>query len=87
MVAKWQKAKQEMQEEEERLIMEREQELDQENDTRLRIEKWKMEQLQRLEHVVVFVTFKAQFSNTYTLTSTFGPKHCFFISKQLWSTT
>ena len=47
MVAKWQKAKQEMVEEEERLIKEREIELNEESDMMHRIEKWKSEQLQR----------------------------------------
>ena len=47
MVAKWQKAKQEMEEEEERLIIEHEKELNEESDVQHRIEKWKAEQLQR----------------------------------------
>lgn len=47
MVAKWQKAKQEIEEEEKRLIMESEAELDRQHDVKQRIDKWKMDQLQR----------------------------------------
>ncbi|CAK8676973.1 uncharacterized protein LOC143445535 [Clavelina lepadiformis] len=46
MVAKWQKAKQEIEEEEKRLIMESEAELDRQQDVKQRIDKWKMDQLQ-----------------------------------------
>jgi len=46
MVAKWQRAKQEIEDEEKRLINESERELDEQLDSNLRIQKWKQEQLQ-----------------------------------------
>lgn len=48
MVAKWQKAKKEIEEEEKRLIMESEEEMNKEMDPNYRINKWREEQLQRL---------------------------------------
>ena len=45
MVAKWQKAKQEIEDEEKRLIMESEEQLDIERDPKRKIEKWKQDQL------------------------------------------
>nr|CAB3246634.1 formin-binding protein 4-like [Phallusia mammillata] len=46
MVAKWQKAKKEIEEEEKRLIMESEEELNKEMNPKYRIHKWKEQQLQ-----------------------------------------